>query len=599
MLSSRGSDDAAHPARFVSSLYRMATARDPRGAVAGEARASQRQGSETTPDVSGRGGRQAARSPLRRAGRSITFGGVQAPAAGDSLIGGTLGGKYRVLHQIGRGGMGVVYEAEHLGLGKRVAIKLMLEKYTDDSEATARFHREALAAGRIGNPHIIEIFDIGTAPDGRSYVVMELLNGFPLSKVLEMGGPMAPWRAIQIMRQVLRAVGAAHAKGIIHRDLKPDNIFLINQSEDHDFVKLLDFGISKVLSVEEHATITKLTTTGVVMGTPLYMAPEQALGNPIERHADIYACGVIFYEMLAGHRPFDGPTYAVLVAKLLTSPPPPLDEQRPGLPPSLVRAVHRALEKEPGDRFQSAEQFAAALPSAGTPSSLELAGTVDGGLAAAMSTPGRPGRFRNVKIAAVAFTLAAAATAGVLVMSEKEDPTPAQTTPPSAGQTAEEAARGSQAAPPAPAQTGTLEVKSKPSGGAVIVDGTHRGTAPMVVTLAPGRHQVRVELEGHVAVSSDEEVRANEHTTYVVTLPAAPPAPKGVPLDLPRTVKRTGAADAAKTKLAPAPPPQLQDSRPAPAPPPQPQIEPPKPKPKPTPADDAKRTGPGTKPNPY
>jgi serine/threonine-protein kinase len=168
---------------------------------------------------------------------------VQAAAAGDSLIGYKLADKYRVLHQIGRGGMGVVYEAEHVGLGKRVAIKLMLEKYTDDTEARSRFHREALAAGKIGNPHIIEIFDIGTAPDGRSFVVMELLNGFPLSKVLEMGGAMPPWRAVQIMKQVLRAVGAAHAKGIIHRDLKPDNIFLINQSEDHDFVKLLDFGI--------------------------------------------------------------------------------------------------------------------------------------------------------------------------------------------------------------------------------------------------------------------------------------------------------------------------------------------------------------------
>src|SRR5512139_3308430 len=246
---------------------------------------------------------------------------VQAVAADDSLIGFVLADKYRVVRQIGRGGMGVVYEAEHVALGKRVAIKLMLEKYAQDGEATARFHREARAAGRIGNPHIIDVIDTGTAPDGRAFVVMELLNGMPLSKVIEMTGSLPPWRAVQIMRQVLRAVGAAHGKGIVHRDLKPDNIFIVNQDDHHDFVKLLDFGISKIVDLEEQVAFTKLTTTGVVMGTPLYMAPEQAMGHPSERFADIYACGVILYEMLAGKPPFEGQTYAVLVAKLLTQPP--------------------------------------------------------------------------------------------------------------------------------------------------------------------------------------------------------------------------------------------------------------------------------------
>ena len=133
----------------------------------------------------------------------------------DSLIGALLVDRYRVIRVVGRGGMGVVYEAEHAALGKRVAIKLMLEKYAQDAEAVARFQREALAASRIGNPHIIDVMDIGVAPDGRSFVVMELLDGLPLSQVLEQTGPMPPWRAIGIMRQVLRAVGAAHAKGIV------------------------------------------------------------------------------------------------------------------------------------------------------------------------------------------------------------------------------------------------------------------------------------------------------------------------------------------------------------------------------------------------
>ncbi len=542
--------------------------------------------------------------PLRRGGRSFTFGDVQAPAAGDSLIGGTLGGKYRVLQQIGRGGMGVVYEAEHLGLGKRVAVKLMLEKYTDNTEAVARFHREALAAGRIGNPHIIEIFDIGTAPDGRSYVVMELLNGFPLSKVLEMGGPMPPWRAVQIMRQVLRAVGAAHAKGIIHRDLKPDNIFIINQGGDHDFVKLLDFGISKVVSVDEQAAVTTLTTTGVVMGTPLYMAPEQALGEPIDRYADIYACGVILYEMLAGRRPFDGPTYAALVAKVLTSPPPPLGELRPGLPAALVRAVHRALEKQPGDRFDSAEQFAAALPSAGSPASLELVGTVDGGVSAAMSAPPAPGRLRNVKIAAVAFTLAAAATAVALMLLDEGPPASAQTAAlPAApgGLPAPGASPDERKAAPAPRPlpaTGTLDVRSIPSGAVVLIDGREQGKTPLEVTLEEGRYQVRLELPGHVPLTAEADVHPSQRASVLVPLAAAPPAPKGAA----RTVKpRPAAADGAKQKPAPvsreAPsPPPAAVPTPTPTPPAPPAAEP---KPRPAPTDDPKRPGPAAKPNPY
>ncbi|MCX5746147.1 MAG: serine/threonine-protein kinase [Proteobacteria bacterium] len=280
----------------------------------------------------------------------------------DALIGQTLIGKYTILRQIGRGGMGVVYEAKHVELGKHVAIKLMLEKYAEDGEAVARFKREALAASRIGNPHIIDIIDIGIAPDGRSFVVMQLLVGGSLAELLKQTGALPPARALDIMRQTLRAVGAAHAKHIVHRDLKPDNIFLIRQDDaDHDFVKLLDFGISKIIDQSAELAATKLTSTGTVMGTPLYMAPEQAMGTTTDQRADIYALGVILYEMLAGTPPFAGVTYPVLVVKLLTADPELLSEVRPGLPPALVAAVHRALEKEPTNRFDTCEAFAAAL----------------------------------------------------------------------------------------------------------------------------------------------------------------------------------------------------------------------------------------------
>jgi len=436
---------------------------------------------------------------------------MPAVAPDDSLTGFVFADKYRIVRQIGRGGMGVVYEAEHMHLGKRVAIKLMLEKYADDAEAIARFQREALAASRIGNPHIIDVSDIGTAPDGRSFVVMELLTGSPLSQVIE-AGPMQPWRAIAIMRQVLRAVGAAHSKGIIHRDLKPDNIFLIGQDDQQDFVKLLDFGISKVVDADEQTAFTKLTTTGVVMGTPLYMAPEQAMGNTVEAAADIYACGVMLYEMLAGKPPFEGATYAVLVAKLLTAEPPHLATMRPGLPVALVNAVHRALEKEPQRRFRSAEQFAASLPGDRTASEIGLAGTLDSGIAVARNFGSRRRRTWPIVALGAALVVAAASVTLLLVAQRKDPaaPTPVQpvvqppppvTTPPAITPT-----------------TGILELQTSPLGAAITVDDRIVGQSPVIVTLEPGTHRVKAELEGFAVVEYVVSTRPNERSSVVVPL---------------------------------------------------------------------------------
>ena len=445
---------------------------------------------------------------------------VQAAAAEDSLIGLALDNKYRIVRVIGRGGMGVVYEAEHTTLGKRVAIKLMLEKYTGDSEAVARFTREALAASRIGNPHIIDVMDIGTAPDGRSFVVMELLSGSPLSKIIEDGGPMPPPRAISIMRQVLKAVGAAHAKGIVHRDLKPDNIFILDHDSSADFVKLLDFGISKMIDPDLQVAATKLTTTGVVMGTPLYMAPEQAMGVEIDHLADVYACGVIMYELLAGKPPFDGATYAVLVAKLLTQEPPFLTEYRPGLSPKLVAAVHRALEKDPAKRFQSADAFSAGLPMPNSASAVELATTqASGGRARAMPVvrPGGPRRRWPVLAASVAM-LAGIATATAIIMAQNKKP------PPSTTET-NEAAKVDPAPPIA--ETGWLEVKSRPAGATILVDGESIGNGG-TITLPVGVHKIHAELVGYAPVDSEEEVvrGTSTHVTIPMVVATASTTPK-------------------------------------------------------------------------
>ncbi|MGE0397967.1 MAG: serine/threonine-protein kinase [Kofleriaceae bacterium] len=400
------------------------------------------------------------------------------------MIGQTFDNKFRIIRLIGRGGMGEVFEAEHTQLGKRVAVKLMLEKYNGDREAIARFTREALAAGRIGDPHIIDVMDIGTAPDGRAYVVMELLTGQPLSRLIEDHGQLPLNRAIKIMRQVLRAVGAAHTKGIVHRDLKPDNIFLTTQGDQQDFVKLLDFGISKIVDPEAVAA-TKLTTTGVVMGTPLYMAPEQAMGNEVDHFADLYACGVIFYEMIAGKPPFEGHTYAVLVAKLLTTDAPLLSDLREGVPPRLVAAIHKALEKEPKARHAHADAFLLALPATQSGSPVELAGTVASGpQAVAVQTPSSK---RNLVIG-VAAALAGVAVASVILMKLQSSPSPAPSPEPT---------KTVETTPIAPTR---IDFVVSPPEAVVTLDNdpahTYRNGQGIVVT--PGKHELKVELAGYL-----------------------------------------------------------------------------------------------------
>jgi serine/threonine-protein kinase len=527
---------------------------------------------------------------------------VIAAAAQDTLIGSTLNGTYRVIRVIGRGGMGVVYEAEHVALGKRVAIKLVLEKYIEDGEAIKRFQREARAASRIGNPHIIDVQHIDHTPDGRPYVVMELLSGAPLSKVLEASGPLPVWRAIPMMKQVLRAVGAAHAKGIIHRDLKPDNIFLLDHEDNHDFIKLLDFGISKIMTDTTPGAIpTRLTTTGVVMGTPLYMAPEQAMGHPVDAQADLYACGVILYELLSGRPPFDATTYPVLIAQLLTAAPKPLGELVPGLPGNVVAAVHRALEKEPGNRFSTAEQFAAALGRDRTPSHMELGGTLDSAkslsMAATQPTPagGIPGTPRStirssaptqrregpgLPMWAKAMLGAAgfAALAGISYLALRRDgSTGATASVPAAGvgsgsgsAAAAAIAPGSSAMTVTPLPTGSgtgsaavqlpgtgiLQI-DRPTGASITVDNVVAGSVPRTVPVYAGRHHVVVSLPGYRPLETDADVTAGANMQIVLPDPIRlSPAPHPAPLHPPPPGAGPGRPSGPGTMLGSTPPPR-------------------------------------------
>jgi serine/threonine-protein kinase len=270
--------------------------------------------------------------------------------------------KYRIVRLIGEGGMGAVFEAEAVRLHRRVAIKALHPSSASEGEMAARFQLEAQAAGRIGSRHIVEVIDLGHLPSGAHYMVMEFLEGQSLRDRIKRG-PMSAREIHPIAEQLIVGVGAAHAAGIIHRDLKPDNVFLVRQPDGRDFVKILDFGISKFggqLS-SEHREFS-LTRTGALMGTPYYLSPEQASGSKaVDQRTDLYTVGVILYECLTGVVPHAADTFNQLLFAIALEPPPPVSHKIPSADPNFVALVERAMAKDPKLRFQSADEMGEAL----------------------------------------------------------------------------------------------------------------------------------------------------------------------------------------------------------------------------------------------
>lgn len=285
-------------------------------------------------------------------------------------IGTILENRYRIVDFLGAGGMGEVYRAEHIHIFKTVAIKLLKPEITGNAEALARFKREALLASSIGHPAIIRIEDFGELPDGRVYMAMEYLEGEPLSAVLR--HPVEMIRALSWMRDVAYAIAAAHEKGIVHRDLKPENVFLARQNE-RETIKILDFGIAKMRTnvslvsnsdMPRNVAPTALTREGRVFGTPYYMSPEQAMGIEVDTRTDIYAMGIMLYELLSGRLPFSEGSFMQILFMQVKDPPSPLQEVAPNVPPFLQAIVHQALEKNPEQRQSSALEFAQQLENA-------------------------------------------------------------------------------------------------------------------------------------------------------------------------------------------------------------------------------------------
>ncbi len=287
---------------------------------------------------------------------------------GHELLGVVIDGRYRLDATLGRGGMGLVYRAAHIGLRRQVAVKILHPSLAMSPEVRNRFEREALAVGKIDHPNCVSVYDVGRLPGGALYLAMELLEGRALADVLEQEGQVAPGRALHILAGILRGLAHIHTAKLIHRDIKPENIFLIRQGDDEDFAKILDFGIAKPMAASDLDDGVKLTQAGMAFGTPIYMAPEQALGNPMDGRADLYAAAVIGYEMLCGQPPFYSDDKLEVMSMHTARPVPPMRQRmirgaRP-VPSSIERLVVRGLTKKPADRYATAEDFLAEVESA-------------------------------------------------------------------------------------------------------------------------------------------------------------------------------------------------------------------------------------------
>ncbi len=298
-------------------------------------------------------------------------------------IGEVISGRYLIQERIGEGGMGSVYLAEHTHMKKRVALKLLHASMSDNAEVQSRFEREAMAASHVEHPNVAAATDFGRTADGAYFLVLEYVEGTSLRDALA-SGPILPSRALRIARQIALALERAHGAGIVHRDLKPENVMLVKRPEEPDFVKVLDFGIAKVLELgagmadlaPRSNAGQPLTRLGTVLGTPEYMAPEQALGEAVTPAADLYAVGVMLYEMLTGLHPFEPPDRMAMLSFHIVAPVPLMRERAPEVDvPATVEAVVRCLlEKDSTKRYESARALIDAIDGAAQAAGIDLEG---------------------------------------------------------------------------------------------------------------------------------------------------------------------------------------------------------------------------------
>ncbi|MBK9515995.1 MAG: protein kinase [Anaeromyxobacter sp.] len=323
-------------------------------------------------------------------------GGASERTATQALLGAVVADRYRLLSLLGEGGMGAVYKAEHIRMGKVLALKLLRGAFARDEGAVARFRSEAQIVSRLSHPHTIAVFDFGELPGGDGfYLAMEYVPGRDLATVLHEQGALPEARVVALGQQVLGSLAEAHDAGVVHRDIKPANVMLLATRAGEDFVKVLDFGIAKL---RDDPAALSTTSAGAIIGTPSYLSPEQARGEPLDGRADLYSVGALLYELVSGRPPFHGMSPLAMVSAHLRDPPRPLDQVAPGVSEGLAAVIHRALEKRPADRFASADEMRAALTA--------VASTAPGGRPPTPRPPTGGG---------------AAATTGGLALASRED----------------------------------------------------------------------------------------------------------------------------------------------------------------------------------
>jgi len=369
---------------------------------------------------------------------------LRSAAPASDLVGQVVADRYHIVKKLGEGGMGQVYLGEHVKMGRRSAIKVMNPSMVHDPDAVARFNREASNASRITHPNVCAIYDFGETPDGLIYLAMEFIEGEPLTDLLEREGALPVPRATDIFLQTAEALQAAHDLGIVHRDLKPDNIMLTRRKSGGDTVKVVDFGIAKAVGGDQPGQ--KVTKTGLVVGTPEFMSPEQLSGDNLDGRSDLYSLALVFYRMLIGKLPFEATSVQETMIKRLTDEPTKLAEARPDLsfPAGLQPVLDTALARTPMERYQTVAKFAADVaavtgqPSAAAMPHTRSRGDTEGktqllapsGATQRISAASAPRKKRSLipLVAGVVVVLAGGGAWIALNGGRKANPNPADTT---------------------------------------------------------------------------------------------------------------------------------------------------------------------------
>jgi eukaryotic-like serine/threonine-protein kinase len=393
-------------------------------------------------------------------------------------------GRYEVVDELGKGAMGVVYSAHDPQIDRIVALKALRSDYVDDEYFVQRFFKEAVAIGRLSHPNIVTVYDVGR-DQGTLYIAMEFLMGRPLS---DYAGEtrLSADRVVRIGIQMADALDYAHGKGVVHRDIKPANVLLLSD----DRVKITDFGIAHI----DDPTATRQTQAGEILGTPVYMSPEQVMGETPDCRSDIYALGVILYELSTGRRPFEAKNLAGLFRAIAEEKPPPPSELNPHISRGFSDLILRCLAKRPEDRFQTGKFLGDALQSC----------AADNGVCEMDQPPATPGPTtvsgrnwtRPLAMGAVLILLLAV---GVWQFRPDSPPTPVpspESTPESRPAPGPESTAPAEE-PAAPSAKALLSIQSDPASAEIFIDGESRGTAPMDLSLPLGKHEVRLRLDGY------------------------------------------------------------------------------------------------------